>query len=350
MVDAGPMPDGMEPTGEAVVFAVAGDFAGTGIASTVAIPSLEVQQNVVAGVASDDPVVRKHGENLYIINRFGHNNITILDASSYALVAQISTGPGSNPHDVAVRGSTIYVAAHDSPGVLLLDAARPGAGAVETVDLSALDPDGIPNCTAIYMQGDTILAVCGVLDASFDPRGPGQVAVIDSTDNALRTSFALSTPNPIGRLVATPPDSVLGGDLLIGTVDFAQGLTSGCIERITMGPSPSSLGCLIDNETLGGYATAYQVGSDDKLYIAVTTGYDAMGAIGHLATYDLVSETLSEPVSPPDQRINGLVRCPTGHWVLTDAAGGLRVYSAAGDELTTGLLDIGLPPGSAICY
>src|SRR3970282_2434510 len=135
-----PAGDAAPPSG-ATVFAVGTDFATAGIASTVAVPALEVTQGAVAGVASTDPVVRQFGDRIYVINRYGADNVTILDADTLALVAQISTGSGSNPWDVAVDGDRIYVAALAAGGLLILDARRPRDGGRESIVPHALDPD-----------------------------------------------------------------------------------------------------------------------------------------------------------------------------------------------------------------
>src|SRR4051812_1556859 len=94
-------PDGPD-IGAAKAAIVAGDFQSTGILSTVGAPSLEVTQNAVAGVASSDPVMRRIGDELFVINRLSGDNITILDSTTLSLTAQIATGAGSNPQDVAV--------------------------------------------------------------------------------------------------------------------------------------------------------------------------------------------------------------------------------------------------------
>lgn len=331
----------------ATVFVVAGDFtSGQGVASTIGLPSLRVTRNVVEGVASDDPVLRYQDGRLYIVNRLGHDNITILDAGTLALVDQVSTGGGSNPQDVVARGDTLYVAALAAPGVLVIDA----SGAIDMIDLSALDPDGIPDCSSLHLAGDTLLVACGVLD-NFMATGPGKIAVIDTTSNTVVTSFELSTANPVGFLRPTPAGSALGGDLLLSTVIFGPELTTGCVQRIGVEP-PAAKGCLVENAVLGGYATglAYR---DDTLVIAVTSGFDASGAVATLRAFDASAGTLLDaPVVPAEHRSFDVAVCPSGELVAADAAGGMRVYDASGEELGAGLLDIGLPPigNCVVCY
>jgi hypothetical protein len=355
--DAG-APDASEPQPapdagvRATAFVVAGDYMGTGIASTIALPARAVAQNVVAGAASGDPVVRQHGDRVYVINRFGADNVTVLDAESFALIEQISTGAGSNPQDVAVQGSTLFVAALNAPGILVLDLERPDEGVIQTIDLSALDPaDGIPDCGSIYLVGDTLYATCGLLQ-NFMPVVPGKVAVIDAASRALTGSFDLESKNPVGFLQPAPADSELAGDLLVASVDFAA-LTTGCVEHIRTGDTPGA-SCLVQNQDLGGYASDIAAGAGDTLHLAIIRGYGAGGPDAALTSYDLGDGALrATPISPAGQRIFDLAWCPGDLLLAADAErGGIRVYAADGSELTDDVLDVGLPPVSngAVCY
>lgn len=349
--------DGGGLPGDATVFAVSTDFVSTGIASTVAIPSLEVTPNAIAGVASTDPTVRYIDGTIYVINRFGADNITIIDPETMMLVAQISTGSGTNPQDIAVVGTRLYIAAFGSGNVLVIDTARPSDGVIATIDVSAMDPDGIPNCSTLAAVGDYVYVVCGVLDDTdgfFTPRGPGRLAVIDPSDDSLVTDIALASTNPQGQLMVAPEGSALAGELLIDSIPNYGDLTEGCIERITPGAAPATNGCLVQHAALGGYAGSMAWSGDD-LWLAVTTGWDDQDfqPLGAVIPFDTAQMQLADtPMTPATQRAFDIVRCPTGHLVVADAAGGLRVYDSAGLELTTAVLDLGLPPigGGLTCY
>ncbi|MEM9488914.1 MAG: hypothetical protein AAGC55_07200 [Myxococcota bacterium] len=334
---------------EANAFAVATDFvSGMGVASTIALPELELTTNVLAGVVSNDPTLAYQDRTIYIVNRFGSDNIVILNVVSgreLQFEGQISTGAGSNPQGVVAVGSKLYVPALGTAGVVVIDTNSPDE--LGLIDLSELDEnDGLPECNTAYLDGTTLYVACGVLDA-FTPVGPGKIAVIDTTTDTLIEAFDMATPNPFGGLVATPD-----GDLLLGTVDFGAGLTSGCIERITLGESPSSAGCLIENKQLGGYAGSYKMGSDGSLYLTVTTGFTEDDPAPVLR-YDLTEGVLdTTPLNNAGQQISSLTQCPTGEWIVTDRSGasGLRVYSAEWQELTSEQLNIVMPPAGTICY
>lgn len=348
--DASP-PDAHVPVPRAV--AVAGDYGspGTGVVSRLQIGALDMRQNVAAGAALGDPVLRYYDGKLYIVNRFGSNNVTILDAATFALVDQISTGTNSNPQDVAVVGDKLYVPALGTGGVLVIK-----DGSTTTVDLSALDPaDGGPDCMTAYAIGTKVYVACGILDENFSPRGVGKIAVIDTATDMMVASANMNYKNPSGFFVRAPESSTYTGDLLIASVPDFTNYTTGCLERVSTGMN-LTVGCGVTNQEMAGFANKLAVSADDKtLYIAVGT-YDAsFNATGTLRSFDLTTGTLAaSPLSPDTEVIVDVAACPLGDVVVSDkklAAGGMRVWRGTA-ERTTEALPIGLPPttNALVCY
>jgi hypothetical protein len=329
---------------------LAPDFqAGTGIASTVSVPSLEVASNVVAGVVSSDPALRVINDRVVVINRFGFDNLTVLDRDGFTLIEQVSTGADTNPQDVAAFGNRLYVVAFDAPGVLVFDATDLGAGVIDTIDLSALDPDdGVPDCGSIAAVGNRLFVTCAILDRmSFSPRGPGQVAVIDPNLDTVIDSFELTYDNPFTFLVRSP---TFGGDLLIATTPSFGDYSSGCIERIDTGAGPSSAGCVIEYSELGGYVSRVVDTGDGLLATVITC--EAGDCFGNPTTAVLVpiddTGAANAPLTGASMHPTDIAVCPTGHIAIADTdyadSPGIRVFDGA-TELTTEPLDIGLPPG-----
>lgn len=353
--DGGAMPS------DSVAFAVATDFATAGVASTLAIPELTVRQGAVAGVASTDPVVRQMDGRVYVINRFGQDNVTVLDGGSLQLVEQISTGAGSNPQDVVAMGDRLYVPTMEGSGVAILDVTMPSSGPVDTIDLSSYDSeDGVPNCNSAVRSGDYLVVVCGVLDdeAFFAPRGAGVVISIDLSNDSVVDDVMLANPRPIGFALTAGAGSELDGDVLIATSpDFADLAGSGCVERIEVASDGmlSNAGCLVDNETLGGFASALTYdGRTDSVWMAVTESYDDtdFGPRGYAAAWRMSPGEMESAFTDQDYRPLDIAVCPSGHIVTSEFAVGLRVYGEAADgELTTEPIDIGLPPvtGGLVC-
>jgi hypothetical protein len=340
---------------------VSGDFKTTGTLATIDPLALTMTQNAVAGVAGSDPYLRRFGCELFIVNRFTGDNVTILDASTLQLVDQLATGASSNPQDVAVHGNKLYVPALGTTGVVVLTRGQPG---FTTIDLGTPlgDPDGHPDCVTAYTAGDRVFVACGLLDENdpfLTPRGPGKVAVIDTASDTVVASFALPYKNPQNMFVPTPAASLYGGDLLVSTIPDFQDYSTGCIARVTTGPTPGANGCAVTNAALHGFLThgdVQQVADGALLWMAVGA-YDAsFNASGWLTRLDLTSGAVdAQPVSPSTELVVDVAVCPGDRIIVADhtfGASGLRVYQG-GVERTTAPLPIGLPPAygnNTVCF
>lgn len=301
------------------------------------------------GAVTEDPILRHEDGELFVVNRSAGNNVTILDAGTLALVEQLGTGAGSNPQDVAVVGNKLVVATYGNKGAVVLER---GSSTVTEIDLSADDPDGVPNCASIYKVGAKLYVACQLLDDSYTPRGPGKVYVLDATTFAKTATLTLTTNNPFTLFEQVPTGAPHAGDLLLPTIDFGTG--EGCVERITTGATPAAAGCLVDNSVFGNYPSRISVGGT-TLYSAVSPAADF--TMSALKLYDLATDTLSSTTTPPAQVIADVVACPSGEIVVSDkstATAGLRIYSADGaTELTTAPLTVALKPQSQhglVCY
>ena len=344
--DSGGSSDAHPPMPRAL--AVAGDFGspGVGTISRLTIEELAMSQNLVPGAVLGDPVLRSYGGKVYVVNRFGSNNITILDGATLALEDQISTGANSNPQDVAVVGNKLYVPAMGTAGVVVITRGSP---TTKTIDLSSLDTmgmnDGKPDCVSAYAVGTRVFVACGVLD-NYNATENGKIAVIDTATDTMTTSLTMSYKNPYGFFVQAPASSTYVGDLLIPTAPSFSNFATGCIQRISTGATPA-VSCGVTNAQLAGFANKLAV-SDSNLYLAVGT-YDMSfsNPTGTLKSLDLATGMLAPaPLSKSSELIVDVAACPGGQVVATDQtlnAGGLRVWGS-GSERTTDALSIGMPP------
>lgn len=345
--DAGPPPT------RAVIAAGSFSPGEAGVLSALSFDPPRVMQRVApTGAVGGDPMLRRAGGELFVVNRT-EGNVTILDATTFAVRAQLSTGAGSNPQDVAATDRELFVPAFASVGVLAIERAT---GAIATIDLSGLDPDGEPNCVSAYLVGTDVYVACGLLDGSFTPRGPGRIVVINAASHTVRASFPLLNTNPFGHFERLP-DGVLGGGLVIPTVPSFTDFSTGCVERVEIGATPAAGGCVVSNQQLGGFAARLDV--QDRFGVPllwmIVSSFTS-GPRGNLQGYDLLTSTLwPNPISPPSQVLSDLAVCPNGMIAVADqttAANGLRVYDGI-TEQTTAALPIGLRPGSAhglACY
>jgi hypothetical protein len=350
------LPPDAPPGGPRAVIAAGTFMPGeAGLLSMLTFDPLKVAPRVdPTGAIGSDPVIRRVGGELLVVNRADGNNVTILDDRTFIAKAQIGTGPGSNPQDVAVYADKLFVPAFGTAGVVVLS--RTSIGDRTIIDLSALDPDGEPNCVSAFTVGDEIYVACEVLDPSYKPRGPGQIAVIDAASNAVKTTFSLAAANPFGAFEQLPA-GVLGGDLVIPTVPSFGDFSEGCLERVQPGAAPRANGCVVANRDLGAYParTDVQLRGDTPILWLIASSFDT-APHGRLMAVDLAAGTLSPtPISPDAQILVDLAVCPNGLIVVADqttSANGLRVYDGP-TEQTTAPLPIGLRPGSShglACY
>jgi hypothetical protein len=336
-LDAGVEPDGM-PGVACSCFVVGADPAnGVGTAAAIALPELTVQTQLVQGGISGDPVVRASGGGLFVINRFGADNVTIVDPVDHTFVDQFSTGAGSNPQDVArVTPGKLYVVVLGEPAVQIWDiSGTPDQiGTIELPTLAA-DVDGNPDAASIEMLNGKAYVTLQHLE-SFAPAAPGEVVVIDPASDSVEDTITLTAANPTNFLRAHS-----SGQLLVGlTPDFGD-VTAGCLERVVPG-NPGTASCLVQGSTLGGLVNGFAEREDGSGELFVAAGDFASGKLLR------VSETgvlLGDPLSLPGQQPLDVATC--ADWVIASdgAAGGIRVWDVvSGDELTTAALDIGLPP------
>lgn len=361
LVDGGrsDVPVTSSPITRAVI--VAGDFRTTGILTTLDPETLAVTTNVAAGVAGSDPYLRQFDGQLYVVNRAGGSNVTIVDGASYTLIEQLATGAGSNPQDVAVHGNKLYVPALGTTGVVVLTR---GTATRTTIDLGTAlgDPDGHPDCVSAYAVGDDIYVACDLLDQNFVPRGPGKVAVIDTATDTVRATVVLPFANPQNMFVRTPATSKLAGDLLIPTVPgFTAPYTTGCLARVAVGAMPKANGCAVMNSEVDGFQAHadVQVQADGaaSLWMAVSKFDAQFNASGKLMRFDLATGTLDPTaLSPASEDVVDVAVCPDGRIVIADrpaqGATGLRIYRGT-SEVTTAPIVIGLPPSfgnNLVCY
>lgn len=340
------------------VLAVGADFqSGTGTLSKVEVDNLEVTQNVRAGAASGDPVIRYFGNEVFIVNRFGFNNVTILNAKTLQLVDQISTGANTNPQDVAVVGQKLYVPALGSKGVIIINRAN---NTTTELDLATPlgDPDGKPDCVSAYGVGTKVFVACS-LQTNFTSVMDSKIAVIDTATDTYVTSAVLPYKNPFGFFQRAPEGSTFTGDLLIPLVDFGvfgddtmpPMLQTRCVARVSTGATLTT-GCALQNADLGGYPANMSVSADGKtLYLAVQESF----SVGKLRSYNLDTGTLApDPISPADQQIIDVAACPNGDVAVSDSTldkSGVRVYRER-TERTMSALSIGNTPVATglVCY
>jgi hypothetical protein len=328
---------------------VAGDFTpgSPGVMSALDLDTMEIEQQIAPnGAIAEEPMLRRVGGELFVVNRAAGNNITILDATTFELIEQLATGEGTNPQDVAVVGNRLFVPAQLTAGVVVIER---GTGATSLIDLSTLDvADGEPDCVSAFAVGSKVFVACGKLD-QFVANEPGTIVVIDTANGDAVSTFEMENKNPLGAFEQRPDT----GELVIATVPDFTDFSTGCVERIdTRASTPTSLGCGVTNLELGGYASRIAFQSIDGAVIQwmVAASLDEnFSPQGNLQGIDLTNDTLIGPVSAGTQVLVDVAVCRDQSTIIVAdaslATNGLRAYSNE-IEVTTEALAIGLKPGS----
>jgi len=317
------------------------DFGSPGTLASIDLTTRAVTLN--RATVSSDPVVRVFGTCVFIINRFGADNIQVLRASDLMLIKQYSTGAGSNPHDLAViSAQKAYIARYGSRALQIV---HPLTGAeLGTIDLSGFDSGQPPEMESVVLVGSRALVTMERLDANFSPQGNGLVALIDtSTDTLIDRdpgtggiqAVLLSRQNPFGVARST---TGLGWVSTVG--DFFS--TTGCVETIDpIGMTAS--GCIITQEQFGGSVNSLSLGGTAG-YASVTTGFSPPRS--HVVRFTLGGASPTPFGGTDSNKIEAQVAPDETVWVADTATSsrGIRVFAPSGIELTSAPLDIGKPP------
>ena len=310
-------------------------------------------------VVSGDPFARCYRGLIYVVNRYGYDNIQVIDpAQGYSTVRQFSVGNGTNPQDIAFASpAKAYVSRLGSPDLLVVD---PSTGAtLGAIPLGAwADGDGNPEAAHLAVAGDLLFVALGRL-ANFVPADTGLVVVVDMRADTVYDADPLTPGTQVVRLRGLNPGTefaVLPGagplqdsHLYIGC-SGRWGAWDGGVEDLVVPPQDGppaairSAGFAITEAALGGDVLDVVADGDGHPYAIVS---DAAGNTS-LVSWDPGTGTRLATLYAPggyslsDAALDGrggLYVCRSDF-----AAPGLLVYEAGSDHLLAGPLATGLPP------
>jgi len=238
----------------------AADFSATQGQLFAADPADPTQVATGPDPVSTDVVLRVTGGQVYALNRFGADNLQRLDqALGLKTTYQVSTGGGSNPHDVLLTQGRLYVTRYGAASLLVADPAD--GSELATIDLSAYDDaDGIPEMDQMALWNGKLLVTLQLLDG-FTPTDRSTVAVIDPATNRVDASFDLQGVNPASRLASD------GAHLYVVTTG-SFGVADGGIERLADDLTGSTT--VVSGGDLGGDLGELAIVSPTKGYVVVT--------------------------------------------------------------------------------
>jgi len=322
------------------------DYSSPGGLAAVDLATRAVSEPNV--FTSSDARVRWAGGLLYVVNRFGQDNVQVIDpAQGYVTVRQFSVGNGSNPQDIAVLSPTrAYVARLGSPRVLVVNPAT--GDSIGSIDLSPFaDSDGLPEADRMVVVGSRLFVECQRL-ANFQPTGASVVAVIDTRTDQLIDADPVAPGVQAIALPGTNPTTrfdydAASGRLVVGCTG-AYGAADGGIAWV----DPQALtsdGWAITESALGGDVLAVVWGSATRAFAIVSdAGFNTSLVAWNPATGQLLGTLLA----PGGFSLADVALNDRGELYVCDndfTAPGLYVLSAAtGAPLTPQPLATTLPP------
>jgi len=328
-------------------YVVESDFS-SGSFSTVNTTTRGLSCN--AASVHSDARVRWYNGQVFVVNRFGADNIQVLDGTTSAFVRQFSVGNGSNPYDIAFASPTrAYVARYASADLWIVD---PTTGAhTGTVSLAALaDADGKPEPDHMIMVGPLLFVSLQRVDQAggFLPTDSSLVAVVDTRTDALvdcdavapgMQGILLPRVNPVTPFVFDAPRT----RLYVGCVGFYNVNDGGivAVDPVTL----TATGVVATEAALGGDVLDLAWHDDSRAYAIV--GDAAFNT--SLRRWSPVSGAAEDTLySPGGFSLADAEVTPDGSevWVCNSSfsSPGLRVFSTATGLLVAGPLFCVLPP------
>jgi len=303
---------------------------------------------------NSDAVVRVFSRRAYVVNRYGADNVQVLDPDHcFSLARQFSVGNGSDPHDIlVVSENKAYVTRYNTTELWVVD---PRTGLhMGSIDLSPFaDADGIPEMDQLALAGGKLFVTLQRLDRNtpfLDPTDESYVAVVDvGTDMLVDADPQSAGTQPI-VLGATNPFSTLQLDPSSGLLYVAcvgeWGVNDAGV--VTVDPATLSPGAVwLTGAAAGGDVTDVEVVSADRGYAIVNDAAYHTTLIAFDPSSGAVVDTVYAPggFTLQDAEVS-----PAGDLFVADrsvTAPGIRVYDAAtGMAKTTVPIDVGLPPFS----
>lgn len=321
--------------GSYVVITADYDFA-SGSLSVVAADTTGSVLNDLASIHSD-AIARAHQGLIYVVNRFGQDNVQIIDpGANFTTIRQIPVGAGSNPHDIAfVSGEHAYVSRYGSDGLLEIN---PATGAIgDTISLAAFaDGDGIPDMDRLLYREPYLYVSIERIDfggGTYAPVAPSWIAVIDTRSNEV-VDLDSSEPGIQGiRLVGLNPSAPMIFDsaenrLLVPEVG-SYGVMDGGVEKVDLGAGVSA-GWLVREDALGGDLIDFALAPNGRGYatVAIAGGTTALVAFDS-ATGERVGDAI---YTSPGYDLSDLAVTECGALIVCDRnyeKPGLRIYDAA---------------------
>jgi len=308
--------------------------------------------NSNAAIIHSDAVVTAAGGYVFVINRYGQDNIQVLDPSNgFSLIKQYSVGNGANPLDIdLVSASKAYVSRGNSTSILVVNPLTGDQlGTISLADFA--DADGIPEMGPIEIVGTKAFVAIQRLDRNtsyWDPLGSSMVAVIDTQTDALIDTDADAAGTQAISLVSQNPQAMYyepaSGKLLVSASgNYSNSAMAGGIDRID--PSTYHVDQLVSKTALNGSPGAFAVASSTKGYVVVS---DA-SFVNSVVRFNPSNGSVGSVVYSAGGYAPSIGLDPYGFLLISDQSytlPGIAFVDTTTDTLTFSPVSVGLMPFS----
>ena len=334
------------------VIVVTTDFASGGLSAVSADSTGSVTEDLASIHA--DAVARTHDGLIYVVNRFGADNVQVVDpARGYVTVRQIPVGAGSNPHDIAIIApDRAFVSRNGSDGLLEID---PGTGAArDTISLRRFaDGDSVPDMDRLFYREPYLYIAIARIDfggGTYRPVVPSYLAILDTRTNTLVDTEEMVPGIQAIRLQGLNPSAPMVWDaassVLLVPEAGAYGTLDAGVEKIDL-TTMRSIGWLTREEDLGGDLIDFTLGPGGRGYATIAD----LGAITSLVAFDLeTGEKIGALHTSNGYDLADLAVTSCGILLVCDrayTAPGLRIYDAMTGRAISSVeqpVPTGLPP------
>jgi hypothetical protein len=217
-------------TDKGFLFTVTSDFA-TGSYSVLGIDSA-FKQNNIDPINGDAGVRYLGGNDIFILNRSGRDNIQVVDRHNLKTVLQFKVDANSNPQDIALKDGKLYVAFLGADSIGIYD--QEDGKALGKIDLSAYadSSDKLPETADVEFVDGTLYALTQNLKTDDNSYKPLTAHLIKIDVAAKKAIKALELP--YGNPASISYDSAAGkfyipcsGELF--NEDFSAKLDAGIV-------------------------------------------------------------------------------------------------------------------------
>jgi hypothetical protein len=329
--------------GTPILFALTSDYH-TGSYSVFGIDS-DFAALDIAPIHSDAVIRYCGGSDIYVINRLGRDNIQVIDRHNLQTVMQIDLADLSNPYDVAVKDSLIYVAEFASAKIEVFGQNQ--GDHRSDIDLSAFadTSDGLPETTELAIIDGYLYALAANLDAknTFAPL----TAKLIRYDLSKKTFASLDLP--FGNPVNMAWDSA-GGKLYIPCrgvflkPDYSGFVLDGGIATINL--SDFTVGATVATEEALNGSLNKAVFHDGGLYMDLSTALNEK-----IVSISVGDGAVKELGGADSYKVSGIaLDAKAATLFIGDRKLGLRAFNLAADgaEKALGKASAGALPISDI--